>query len=291
MSRSAAQFQADADAALAALAGAGLRLASRDADGEDAPEAFAATPGVVAELLGDGAGHAVALSWCRNVGRVAWIGRRAWPSGEALRRADLLDESLLVDAPTAQDRLWAAELCARAAGDVVGAVVADGSGFDLTATRRLQLAVRGRDVRLILLRPGDDARHASAAGERWAVSPVPVLTHDAHEAGPRRPAWDVRLLRRKGRDRPAATPELPVGLHLSSDAPVVRSDETYLLRWSVRWDADAAACRPAADVARVDAATPAAAPPAFGRNVRLPLGLPAELADGSTRPTNLQAVG
>ena len=263
---------------------------------------FAGEAGVVSELAGADAGgapdgyggHAAALAWCGGNGgtrHVAWVGRRAWPAAEALRRAGLLGRSLLVDAASVRDRLWAAELCARA-GELIGAVVADGAGFDLTATRRLQLAVRGRDVRLVLLRPAAEARAASAAGMRWLVTPVAVTQGDEGEAGPRRPAWDVSLLRRKG-PRPVL-PEaggLPAGLFLGDE-------DQHLFRWRVRWDAARGVCRPDAGPVRPAAderlqADEQPRPVRFAGNAlafRLPLGLPADVA-GRPAAARLAAVG
>ena len=253
---------------------------------------FAGDAGVVSELVagqdeaaGGSGGHAAALAWCGEAeGRhVAWVGRRAWPAAEALRRAGLLGRSLLVDATSVRERLWAAELCA-GAGELFGTVVADGAGFDLTATRRLQLAVRGRDVRLVLLRPASEARAASAAGVRWRVTPVAVTSGDEGEAGPRRPAWDVTLLRRKG-PRPVLPEagELPAGLSLGDE-------DQHLLRWRVRWDAAAGVCRPDARPRQPDEQP---RPVRFAANalaLRLPLGLPANVAGRPAAP-RLAAVG
>ena len=255
--------------------------------------AFRTAAGLVSELVGGDdntaggyGGHAAALAWCVVERHVAWVGRRAWPAAEALRRAGLLGRSLLVDAAGVRDRLWATELCARA-GALFGTVVADGAGFDLTATRRLQLAVRGREIRLVLLRPAGEARAASAAGVRWRVTPVPVLSGDEDEAGPRRPAWDVQLLRRKG-PRPVL-PEaggLPAGLYLGDE-------DQHLYRWRVRWDAIAGLCRPDSDAQPQADEQPrpvrvVVGP--FAAGVRLPLGLPADVAGGSKAAT-LAAVG
>ena len=252
------------------------------------PPAFAARPGVAGELLGGG--HAVALAWCgQQPGHVAWVGRRAWPAAEALRRAGLLGRSLLVDADSPRDRLWAAELCVRAGGGSgpVDAVVVDAAGFDLTATRRLQLAARARDARLILLRPEADRRAASAAGERWLVTPAPA-TAQGDEVGPRRPEWDVRLLRLKG-PRPTLPDRLPIGLfHGDEGDDDDDASSPCLLRWRVRWDPDAGLCRPADEPRRHDAWPRRAIP--FAAGVRLPLGLPADVA-GRPAGAAVAAVG
>lgn len=168
---------------------------------------------------------------------VAWVGRAAWPHADELVRglraalagmfggsfrrqwpdARLHDRSLLVDVPPhdAGARLWAIEQAARCPG--VCAVVADGRGFDLAATRRLQLAASG--VLLLTLR-GMPGRHAalSACSTRWRVRPVPHPALDPAsiaarvpwlrpvqgapasllERVPPEPAWLVTLERAKG---------------------------------------------------------------------------------------------
>ena len=153
------------------------------------------------EVLGGGGagGLGVALGWLaggESLSRCcAWIGRAAWPASTALDRTDLLDDALLIDARTPAERAWAAELCVKC--EAVAAVVADGRGLDLTMTRRLQLAARGRDCRLIVLRPGGEAG-SSAAGSRWTVRPVEATTDAATGDPPRWPRWGVELVKRKG---------------------------------------------------------------------------------------------
>ena len=166
---------------------------------------------------------------------VAWIGRAAWPAAADLVRgmraalagmfgapatrtwpdAALHDRSILVDAPASDSgaRLWATEQAARCAG--VCLVIADGRGFGLAATRRLQLAASR--VPILLLRgPARDPRvrrgAASACATRWHVARA-----DAGSAGnlmerapwlraahalawriPEEPAWMVTLERAKG---------------------------------------------------------------------------------------------
>jgi protein ImuA len=184
---------------------------------------------------------------------VAWVGRAAWPAPEDLVRglrsalggmfgaprvrcwpdARLHDRSILVDVPAhdAGARLWAIEQAARCAG--VCTVVADGHGFDLAATRRLQLAAT--DVLLLSLRgparrgagmpAGAGAVPPSACSTRWRVERVPAsqpgavpgATSPAERAPwiaawlrdgavppriaaqlPAEPAWHVTLERAKG---------------------------------------------------------------------------------------------
>lgn len=201
--------------------------------------------------LGDARAVCVQLAWNALLAddaalpgahrHVAWVGRGAWPHADELVRglraaiagtfggsfrrqwpdARLHDRSLLVDVPAhdAGARLWAIEQAARCPG--VCAVVADGRGFDLAATRRLQLAASG--VLLLTLR-GMPGRHAalSACSTRWLVRPAPhAARHPASglasvaervpwlrsvqgvpvsllERVPPEPAWLVTLERAKG---------------------------------------------------------------------------------------------
>ncbi len=131
-------------------------------------------------------------------GQCVWIGKRVWPGLATLHRATLLHRALLLDASASSLRAWAAELCVKCTA--VGAVVVDGSGFDLTMTRRLQLAVRGRSCRLILVRPERQAG-TSAAGCRWQIESVPALQDEQTGDPPRRPRWSVTLLKSKGGHR------------------------------------------------------------------------------------------
>jgi hypothetical protein len=123
---------------------------------------------------------------------VVWVGREAWPSADALVRglrapiagmfgqpvprmwpdARLHDRSLLVDVPANDPgaRLWAIEQAVRCPG--VCAVIADGRGFDLAATRRLQLAAS--DTCLLSMRGAEHRRGArrgvlTACATRWMV--------------------------------------------------------------------------------------------------------------------------
>jgi len=163
---------------------------------------------------------------------VAWVGRVAWPSGDELvcglraplaglfggmrvrtwPDARLHDRSILVDVPPGDDgaRLWAIEQAVRCRG--VCAVIADGRGFPMAATRRLQLAASG--VLLCTMRgesrhAGERARTPSAAATRWCVAPaagvagarhVPWLRAVHALAGriPPEPAWNVTLERARG---------------------------------------------------------------------------------------------
>lgn len=142
---------------------------------------------------------------------VVWIGEAVWPYGHALlesehrrdagattgdgRRA-LLDRSLFIAAPGAAERQWATELALRC--PALAAVVADASGLDPVASRRLQLAAEAGDALGLLARPVSEARELSAAMTRWLVRRAP---------SPGEPQqWSVQLLRCKGVQPAAGAP-------------------------------------------------------------------------------------
>ncbi len=110
---------------------------------------------------------------------------------------DLLHRSLFV-APDARskgretsERLWAIDTALRCRG--VTAVVADGTGLTMAATRRLQLAAASTGVLVLLARPPQDVGEISAATTRW------VITRSA--GGTSALSWDLTLLRAKGAQR------------------------------------------------------------------------------------------
>ncbi|MHC4421972.1 MAG: ImuA family protein, partial [Planctomycetota bacterium] len=120
-------------------------------------------------------------------GCVAWIGRRCWPYPRVLNGAGL-QRSIFVDPPDGASRLWTIDLAARCPG--VAAVVADGSGLDMAATRRLQLSAEAGSALVLCARPPNEVDRLSAAATRWRVRCAPATG--------RAPRWIVELLRCKG---------------------------------------------------------------------------------------------
>ncbi len=260
---------------------------ARHADRADPVAVPRVEAGRLHEVLGDAAtvGVSVTLGWltndqARTGGCHAWIGRAMWPAAATLDRAGLLDNSLFVDARSPAERAWAAELCVKC--EAVTAVVADGCGFDLTMTRRLQLAARGRDGRLIVLRPAREVT-SSAAGSRWTVTPATATNDPVTGDPPRRPRWDVELVRHKGGHtktdngtRTTQAADRPAGLRTAGEmfchdshqstgvaAGDVRQTETH--RWTYEWNPQQGRAEPArvpvdlpADLAHGPAATPMA---------------------------------
>ncbi len=122
---------------------------------------------------------------------VAWIGRHCWPFLHGLPPADrnvLLARSIFIDPPDEMSRLWAIDLAARCPATAV--VVTDGSGLNLAATRRLQLAAESGSARVLCARPPREMNHLSAATTRWLVRSAP--------SADKIPRWNVQLLRCKG---------------------------------------------------------------------------------------------
>lgn len=132
--------------------------------------------------------HLVPAAGSDAASSVVWIGPRVWPSCAAIRSAGILDVSVFVRASRVNDRLWACETLLRSGAAVL--VVLDGSGMDLTMTRRLQLAARSGPGTVFSLRPERELCEPSAATTRWLVSPQPTTGT--------RPRWRVELVRCKG---------------------------------------------------------------------------------------------
>jgi hypothetical protein len=129
--------------------------------------------------------------------RVVWIGRGVWPYAPALVRAcgeEVLAQSLFAHASHPAARVWAADVVLRSRA--AAAVIVDGTGFDLAATRRLQLAAESRGggggggALCLVARPPEERAELSAATTRWLVRSAPSLTG--------RIRWTVELLRCKG---------------------------------------------------------------------------------------------
>lgn len=131
---------------------------------------------------------------------LCWIGARVWPSALSLMssRHEMLARSLFVEAGDAASRIWAADLAARTPSVLT---IVDGTGFDMAASRRLQLAAEasttvtgsGRPTAgwlVHLTRPPWEAKELTAASTRWNVARS-VTTGEE-------PRFEVRCLRAKG---------------------------------------------------------------------------------------------
>lgn len=175
-----------------------------------------------------------------------WIGRRCFPYGGVLLglegdRSALggLERSIFVAADGPADRLWAVDLALRS--PAVGLVIADGSGFDMAATRRIQLVAKAHHTTAFLARPPWETRELSAAQTRWLVRWEKATKRRSDgatkewedEAAFIKPRWSVELLRCKGRQ---------AGLAWQPDScPRV---------WALEWDRGEGAVRLSTAVAR-----------------------------------------
>jgi protein ImuA len=130
--------------------------------------------------LGAAAGFALALA-ARRSGHVVWIqqelaaleGGAPYGPGGALFGLDA-SRLLLVQARTAKDALWAMEEASRTPGiaAVIGELAGAGEAADLTATRRLNLAMEERGQLGLLLRQ-QPLSGTSACATRWIVRAAP----------------------------------------------------------------------------------------------------------------------
>ncbi len=134
-------------------------------------------------------------------GQAVWIGRRCFPYGGALPGAEndprFLERSVFVAPDRSADRLWTIDLGLRCGA--VGIVVADGSGFDMAATRRIQLVAKAHHTPALLVRPPWEACELSAAQTRWLVRFEANSESVSDEFCFHLPQWSVELLRCKGR--------------------------------------------------------------------------------------------
>lgn len=159
-------------------------------------------------------GVLVALVWkmlqTRTDARsVAWVGHRAWPSPRSMIAADgsreLLARSIFVRTDGAgakqerANRIWAAQQSL--ACDDVAAVVWDAEGFDMVASRRMQLAAARDEKRppvlALCVRPWSQRSVLSAASTRWAVYAHACNVSDS-AAIESVPAWRAELIRGRG---------------------------------------------------------------------------------------------
>lgn len=150
--------------------------------------------------------------------RVVWVARPG-ASGFSVRpyspalgargtahSRDLLASSLFVSATSPAQRLWAADLALRSRAAI--AVIVDAAGFDLPATRRLQLAAESSSSICFLARPPWEQTVLSASTTRWLVRtcPSPNLSPTSTPTPTRR--WTVSLLRCKGMQPAPGAPRL-----------------------------------------------------------------------------------
>lgn len=158
--------------------------------------------GAVHEVIGSGDGLAAAATGFMAVllgliakagGITVWISKRrsVFPPGLAQFGIDT-DKVVFIDLARDQEILWASEEALRSKG--IASVVSEISDVDLTATRRLQLAVEKSQVTGFLLRAKPRKTSASSCVTSWRVKPAPSEFSDGMP-GVGFPRWEVELIR------------------------------------------------------------------------------------------------
>lgn len=93
-------------------------------------------------------------------------------------------------------KLWAIDTALRCPS--VTAVVADGSGLDMAASRRLQLVAARSNALVLLMRPPAERGEISAATTRWWVERTGAACGEDGAEPARGVRWRLELLRAKG---------------------------------------------------------------------------------------------
>ena len=168
----------------------------------------------VHEMYGDGndttpaAGFIAALLTLLPAGPVVWVSAET-----ALYLPGLLafgigyEDLLFVPLRKPKDRLWAMEEALRWPG--VKAVVAELDSFDLTATRRLQLAAESSGVTGFIIARREQG--LSSGVTRWRVAPAPDNS------------WHVELSRCRGGRSASAVVQWHDGFTSTTEAVVARA--------------------------------------------------------------------
>lgn len=143
---------------------------------------------------------------------LAWVGRRCWPTPHLLE--SISTNSIYLDPPDKSKRLWTIIQLLRC--PAVWAVVADGSGFNNLASRRLSFAAQKGGALGLILRPPWELEETSSAHTKWKIAPL-----CSEKASLR---WSLTLLRAKGAAAASVSP--PQAAHETLIWP-----KTWLLEW------------------------------------------------------------
>lgn len=145
---------------------------------------------------------------------VFWVGSKIFPSPHLLKRVFVEQElewehsNFFLDPESKESRHAIALDILRSSA--LFALVMDGSGLNLKATRQLQLAAEQSGAFCFLLRPPWEIDTASSAHTKWRVSPLPaaeassssveVISGEAE--GQDRQPWKLELYKAKGARAP-----------------------------------------------------------------------------------------
>ena len=142
--------------------------------------ASAALASAITSALATGGGACIWVHRCRRIFPPALTAFGVNP-----------EQVVFVGAKSEKAALWATEEALKATG--VAAVVAEIRDIDLTASRRLQLAVEKKQVTGLVLRDSPRYLLATAAAARWQVTPAPSRLTRAGMPGLGHPSWAVTL--------------------------------------------------------------------------------------------------
>ena len=150
----------------------------------DAPQDAAATTGFMAAILG---------KLMQEGGLALWISQKRTLYPPALKFFAIDPERVIfIDVKNKKDLLWMTEEALKC--QALSAVIAEIKDLDLTASRRLQLAVEHSRVTGFLHRINPRMLSNTACAARWKITPIAsVLQDDMPGMGFFR--WDVQLLK------------------------------------------------------------------------------------------------
>jgi protein ImuA len=149
-----------------------------------APEQAAACKGFIAGLL-----H----SLMQPGGACLWISASRMLFPPALKMFGVEPHRIIfVDLQREKDILWAMEEALKCEG--LSAVIAEVREINLTASRRLQLAVEKSGVTGLVLRNDADRLSTTACVARWRITPIESQLEDGMP-GVGFPRWNVELLK------------------------------------------------------------------------------------------------
>lgn len=181
-----------------------------------------------------------ALEQSREPTWLVWVGSRCRPYLSVLpqfvQRKTLIERSIFVNPPDLHGRLWAMEVALRS--PATAAVIGDGRGLSMTATRRLRLAAQAGQNLALVVRPPHEISGLSAATTRWCVRWEPTTGQS--------PRWQIALLRHKVA-RAVCDPQ--EGSLEEGAVSTGRWGRGGSQKWTVQWDHEKGVVAVAADVA------------------------------------------
>ena len=142
---------------------------------------------------------------------VSWIGRSCWPSPTAIEERIIrrqisanskkphntkqLPHFIFIDPINKAKKLWSIVQAIRSPASL--AVVADGSGLNITQTRQLQVAAKDTSTLILIARPPWEKERPSVSQTKWLVSPSKQRPQ-ASSSQSMELEWSIELIRSRG---------------------------------------------------------------------------------------------